>query len=300
MESSMSNQPIGIVNRILNSYSIFKHFKNGYFGNAEKDINYHLVLRNVIEKNIGKDIQHLKILDVGCGQLATQIALFTADGADAIGIDMEHPTYVLSINNLKKTWAQNGFERALKSFIRSVLFDKRYFKKLNHSYNNSIDLSKINTHIMSATDLKFGSETFDFIYSDWVFEHIADVPDALNEINRVLNNSGIVRITIHLFPSLSGGHNLDWHFPDTNPSNKVPPWDHLRDNKFPVNTFLNKFRLADYRNFFQDNMNILTEETHLVGEKILTKDLYKILNEKGYSKQDLLTEYVTFLCSKKL
>ena len=40
---------------------------------------------------------------------------------------------------------------------------------------------------------------------------------------------------------------LDWIRPGERPESPVPPWDHLRDNRYPVNTHLNRLRLDEYR-----------------------------------------------------
>ncbi|MEO0094108.1 MAG: methyltransferase domain-containing protein, partial [candidate division WOR-3 bacterium] len=92
---------------------------------------------------------------------------------------------------------------------------------------------------------------FDFVFSRAVFEHINDVPAAVKEVNRVLSLNGIAVISIHLFPSLSGGHHLEWARPDQSPSTKVPPWDHLRDNNYPVDVYLNKLTINQYREIFR-------------------------------------------------
>ena len=204
--------------------------------------------------------------------------------------------------NLKifyKCLKENGFERAIKSFIRHILFDIAYIKKLSSIYPKKIPYSKLDIRIMSATDLKFKDQHFDFIFSGAVFEHIDDVPTVVREVNRVLKNSGIAWISIHLFPSLSGGHHLEWISPDKRPSKKVPPWDHLLDNIYAVNTYLNKLRLNQYRKVFYDNISVVDEKIKLEGGNILSSELKKILLSKGYTEDDLLTPNVTFLCQRK-
>lgn len=50
-------------------------------------------------------------------------------------------------------------------------------------------------HKMDATDLEFGSASFDAAFLCWVLEHIPDPKRALNEIRRVLKPGSIVYIT---------------------------------------------------------------------------------------------------------
>jgi hypothetical protein len=115
----------------------------------------------------------------------------------------------------------------------------------------------------------------------------------------VLKPSGIAWINAHLFPSLSGGHNLDWQRPDEKPSARVPPWDHLRDNRFPANAYLNRLRLDDYRRLFADSVDVVDEGLTFQGAGLLTPDVEETLAGKGYRREDLVTSTVRFLCRKK-
>ena len=49
--------------------------------------------------------------------------------------------------------------------------------------------------------LPFEDNSFDFLYSDQVFEHVIDYPTTLSEIKRVLKSDGI---SLHFFPSRYG------------------------------------------------------------------------------------------------
>jgi hypothetical protein len=79
----------------------------------------------------------------------------------------------------------------------------------------------------------------------------------------------------------------------------VPPWDHLRDNNFPANVYLNKLRLSDYRQIFHANIEVVEEQLSHEGETILTEELEDLLKMKGYSRDDLLTRSVGFVCRKR-
>jgi ubiquinone/menaquinone biosynthesis C-methylase UbiE len=166
-------------------------------------------------------------------------------------------------------------------------------------YPKSVTFDNLDLHIESATALSFPDTTFDFIYSSWVFEHINDVTMAVGEVNRILKKRGIARIVVHLFPSISGGHNLEWQFPDISRPRKAPPWDHLLENKFPANVFLNKLKLQNYRQIFKDKMKIIEEKIVTNGLSHLAQELEARLLKKGFSREDLISERATFICTKK-
>lgn len=294
----MSGQKISFLDRISSMLYIFHAYRTGLFGDAKGEISFHKQLLEIFRANVNIDINKARILDLGCGQTAVQTILFKADGADVTGIDMEVPTYKMGIKTFMRVIRANGIERAVKSLARHLLFDRRFFSELFSGYGKSIPLNELDIRIMNATDLSFPDNHFDFIYSAWTFEHIEDVPGAIREINRVLKPSGIAWIGIHLFPSLSGGHHLDWAEPDKSLSDKVSPWDHLLDNKYPVNTYLNRYRLGDYREFFSRHMKLLNEKRTYEGESLLTAELEKMLQHKDYTREDLITRIVVFLCKK--
>ena len=152
---------------------------------------------------------------------------------------------------------------------------------------------------MNAAQLAFPDDSFDFIFSSLVFEHIDDVPAAVAEVNRVLRPDGTAWINIHLFPSLSGGHHKDWTDPRKWPSPQVPPWDHLRENRYPADYSLNKLRLGDYRRIFAESLEVMEESLVKEGERILTPQLETELAQRGYPKDDLLVREVAFRCRKR-
>jgi len=301
MATAMAGQPIGIINKLGSAWKIFQCYKKGIFGNVEPYIMTHNFLKDLFNKYCRVELNKARILDVGRGQMAIQTILFKADGANVTGIDIEVPTYKMDLQIFLKVLKNNGFERAAKSLVRHVLYDKRVIKNLSLFCNKNILYlyNKLDTRIMSATNMDFPDNHFDFIFSEAVFEHITDVPMAVAEVNRVLKDSGIGWIMIHLFPSLSGGHNLEWIYPDKSPSNKVPPWDHLLENKYTVNIYLNKLTLNQYRKIFHAYTVVVNEQVKTEGHNILTPELLKILSKKGYTKEDLLTRTVAFTFRKK-
>jgi SAM-dependent methyltransferase len=297
MKTAMSAQPIGLGRRLAASVELFQQYVSGVSGKASDAVALHRELAAVLAPVC--DVRKARILEAGCGQMASQTAMFAADGATVTGIDIEIPTYHMGFRTLCDVMRYNGFERAVKSAIRHGFFDGSYRSALNAEYGAPISHDRLDVRRMSVTHLTFEAATFDFVFSSAVFEHVDDVAAGLREVNRVLKPDGVARIYVDLFPSLGGGHHPEWAEPDTSRPRRVPPWDHLRDNRYPANSFLNRLRLGDYRRLFQEHLKANREHSYEQGAEHLTPELFAELSGKGYTREDLLTRSVVFTGGKK-
>jgi SAM-dependent methyltransferase len=298
MKTATSSQRMPLRLKVESILSLFRAHRKGVSLEAKQAVADHLRLISFFERHVPIPIEKAKILEIGCGQRAVQTVLFHTDGADAIGIDLDIPTYRMNLSVFIRILRQSGFERALKSFTRHLLFDRHYFSEISKAYGKPIPFGGVDTRVMDATRMAFDSGSFDFIFSRSVLEHVDDVAAAMREINRLLQQNGIAVLLIHLFPCLSGGHNPEWGHPDPSSPPNVPPWDHLRDRRFPADTFLNRFTIGQYRQIFRDGLHILEEQTFIEGEKFLTEEIEEELKAKGYTREDLLTSTL-LLCVKK-
>jgi SAM-dependent methyltransferase len=299
MKTTMAGQRIPLRNKIESGYAIFKAHRSGVFSNATYAVGYHRELLTYVEKYVEAPLGQARVLDLGCGQTATQTALFDADGATVTGIDVEIATYAMGPRTFVRTLRRHGRERAFKSLARHVLFDRRFFRDLSKEYGRHISFKNLDVRVMDATAMEFADSTFDLISSDAVFEHMSDVPGAVREMDRVLKPGGIAVVTPHLFPSLSGGHNIEWRRPDEQAARNVEPWDHLRKNKHAVAAYMNGMKLGEYREHFRATLDVIDEHLTVEGERYLTPELEAELGAKGYTREDLLTRTVTFLARKK-
>jgi SAM-dependent methyltransferase len=296
---SMAGQRISFRARVESAFLIFRAHRNRVFSDAEGAIAYHNRLLGTLATHTGLPPQQASILEVGCGQRATQVALFKVDGAQVVGIDIEIPTYRMSIPTLVRVLRANGVERCLKSVARHALFDRAFFAELSRLYGKPLPFSDLDTRLMDVERMRLPSSSFDFVHSAWVLEHVQEVRAAVAEISRVLKPSGIGWMAVHLFPSLSGGHHLEWIDPDRSPSTRVPPWDHLRGNTHPVNVYLNKLRLRDYRQVFREETTVIEEQLTTQGEEVLMPEIAEALRAEGYTREDLLTATAVFVFRKK-
>jgi len=264
-----------------------------YRKRASKDFNTFMMFKNALEPYMGV-LQKKSIIDIGCGRRYPYTLLFHSLGNRVVGIDLSHIAH--DALWIKRYWMEltiNGIE----SFSRALLFDilgqrKTYYKALQWLSDFPLRYRGLVFARMNVENLIFPLETFDLAVSVVCFEHIANVSKAIFEMHRVLKLGGIACVKIHLFTSRTGGHHLGKQF------DKVPPWDHLRQNRFPVPIFMNKLRKAEWLELFSEKFEILGvfDETDKIGEELLTT---KILNELSkYSIDELLTPTITIVARK--
>jgi SAM-dependent methyltransferase len=251
-----------------------------------------------------------KVLDLGCGQRYPFALQCAAKGAKVTALDINYVKPDILILYFFRCLKHNGLKRAIKSFLRKMLFDKHYYQVLEECANGPIFsfLPKIN---FVATDLgklnySLPSQMFDLIASNAVLEHVSDVAGFAIEVKRMLRPEGYFYGFIHNFYSISGGHCLEWAFPDDTKSKKIPPWDHLRANKYPTHVYLNQYKPEQYRNAFAEHLEIKLFEGRDInhdhggkeGVQFLTGQVAKELNK--YPRDLLLTRSYCIICRKNL
>ncbi|MDP2587154.1 MAG: class I SAM-dependent methyltransferase [bacterium] len=262
---------------------------NQVFGGALKTATTHLK----------KPVSDMRVLEIGHGQHATISLLFHSSGAKTTGIDMDYVRFGFSPKTYWRIFKLNGLERALTTLGRNILFDPGYYNEVQKCFGKTLQKRDLNLRRMNAADMDFADNTFDFVFSFAVFEHIADVESTAKEIARVLTSDGVASLSIDLFPSLSGGHNLEWAFPDDAQSKRVPAWDHLRDNLYPTHVYLNKLTATDYLEIFKRHFDVVECAYILEGRSLLTAELEQELTKKGYTRHDLLARSLRVVLHSK-
>jgi len=236
------------------------------------------------------DLRGRRIVDVGCGKSAWLTLLLHSYGAQVTGIDTE---FVSPRRTPRKYWnlaRSNGPERALRTLAWDLVYARPYYRALAALCPFTLRFDDLDTRQMSATALDLPTASFDVVVSHEAFEHIPDVPAAVQALRRLLKPAGVTYIYVHNFTSLSGGHHIEWKYPDTNPSQIVPPWDHLRENRFPdIPSWVNRWREADYRHAFEAAFEILEwVPSANEGKALLTAEIRRELSD--YSDAELLTK----------
>jgi ubiquinone/menaquinone biosynthesis C-methylase UbiE len=148
--------------------------------------------------------------------------------------------------------------------------------------------------------LPFPHGCFDLVTSIAAFEHFLDVPAVVAELRRVLRPGGLVWVSVHLFTSPSGGHNVSF---TEIPLRSVPPgvdaWDHLRQRRLPFSVPLNEWRRDQYLETFARHFDILSHYCALrEGEELLTPEVAAAL--ASYSRDELTCGAYTIVARKPL
>jgi ubiquinone/menaquinone biosynthesis C-methylase UbiE len=147
--------------------------------------------------------------------------------------------------------------------------------------------------------LPFAPASFDLVTSVAAFEHFSDPRRVIAELGRVIRPGGMVWTSIHLFTSLSGGHNLSkTEIPLRRMPRGVEPWDHLRRRALPVDPTLNGWRREQYVDAFARQFEILKRYCTLhEGEQFLTPALEREL--ASYSRDELTCAAYVIVARKR-
>jgi SAM-dependent methyltransferase len=241
--------------------------------------------RAALEKHAGLPVEGARVLDLGCGPRFPALLLFHTFGARATGIDAEVVDPAFGEGAGLRMIRKHGFPRFLKSLARGVLFDRGYYRELRKRAGRTLLFRGLDIRRMDARRLDFPDAHFDLVHSNSVFEHFEDVPRALDELARTLKPKGVASVVVHLFPSLSGGHLLEWAFPDEKVPRASPPWDHLLGRRFPGGVFLNGWRESDYLRELEKRFTLLEYEAYPEGESYLTPERERALS--GWTREEL-------------
>ncbi len=272
--------------RLYSYFALLRHFGRN-IELAEQEYRGFLDILECFESRSSRSANDARVLEIGCGQRFADLLLFHNAGARVTGIDLDYVAPRFSALEMVRAWRANGFERFMKTAIRRAFFDPSYYRALARCCGGKLDFSGVDIRRMSACDMAFDDNTFDFAYSNAVFEHIEHVGDAWREMMRVLKPSGHARIGIHLFPSLSGGHHMAWMDGKHSPKNPVPPWDHLRENRYPAHLYMNGLTKEQYLTCATEHSDIIDIEYMHQGEELLTEDILR--ETEGYTREDLTT-----------
>lgn len=152
------------------------------------------------------------ILDIGSGVGWTTVLLAARTGARTTAID---PNHYKNGNQLKPELNERFFRHL------SALKREPGFGAVQSHTDMTRAIERCSFLMMSAMEMDFKDNTFDFVFSLNAFEHIPDPAAALKEIKRVLKPGGEAYIHFHL-PYYSDGGS---HLAACGLLNK--PWAHL-------------------------------------------------------------------------
>jgi SAM-dependent methyltransferase len=250
-------------------------------------------LRTALQRMWGDHATGKTILEIGCGQWRANVALFSALGHHVIGVDPELPP--MTPREYAAVARQHGLQRVVKTWMLETCLRPRYLRELERLLGQPIRGPKPRLLRTGGEKLPLPDNSVDAVISNNVFEHIADVAAVTKEMHRVLRPGGLAHIIIHPFTAFSGGHHLATiaHGGARSSGPGIPPWDHLRENRFPSGVYLNQLRLADYRAIFEQHLDTLEWSLRgPEGEEHLTPEIERELSQ--YTREELLTGKIDF------
>lgn len=235
-------------------------------------------------------LEGLRVLDLGCGKSYWLTLLLASAGARVTGADTEVVAPGPGLAKYARIARRNGLERALRTFVWEILFARPYYRELARLSPFPLRFQDLDLRPIDGRRLPLDDGEIDVVVSHEVLEHVADPQALVDELARVMQPQGRTYLYVHNWTSLSGGHHIAWKYPDTEPSRVVPPWDHLRENRYPyVPSYLNRLREHEWRRLFERRFAILDWfPTAEEGRALLTDDIRAEL--AGYSERELLTK----------
>jgi SAM-dependent methyltransferase len=242
------------------------------------------------------------ILDIGCGANAPVTLMLHSAGVKVTGID-EYIGYRWGLGfKPGRYWRylqEAGLLKTARKIIGEHVFDRHYYVALAEAIGFTITESGLDLRRMNAENLQFEDSSFDVVYSNAAWEHFSDVRQVNHEVARVLRRGGIAYIEIHLFPSLSGGHDLPWIVPGKTDLNGISPWRHLRDSAWKAPVYLNRLREKDYYRLFEESQRfeVIEWKTEFTeGEELVTEELLQELPD--YTREELTKRSVIVVLRK--
>lgn len=269
-------------------------------------------------KFVGKPLNECRTLEIGFGARPLRLFFLMAKGVDVYGVDLDAPLLDVSPAALRRIAERNGLERAAKSLTRWFVVQRKEYAELARicdtyggsevpSFRNLASRARERLIVSDAAADGFWGQfekPFQFVYSEDVFEHIppAALDKILSQLAEHLDPAGIALIRPNIFSGITGGHQIEWYHNVINDSSLVrrsEPWDHLRKNLFPANTYLNRLLLRDYRSKFSQHFDILEEITTLpdFGRQYLSPSIAEEL--AAYTDEELFSNQVLFVLRKK-
>ncbi len=254
----------------------------------------------VVKEHLGLALRDLDILDVGPGQYPAEMS-YLAVRNRVVGIDLDMIVQSASPLAYLRMLRTNGLRRTVKTLGRKILGVDRSFASELRRQLGVPRLPRAKMMQMDACRMSFPNGSFDFVYARSVFHHLPDPGAALDGIVRVLRPGGACYILLHLYTSTTGC--LDPRI-YTNRSDEVQGWPHLRpasgaklDNQ---STYVNKFRLGEWRNLFDSKMP--DARYYTTEESPATFELARALQNQGeladYSLEELTTHDFAVLWRK--
>lgn len=214
------------------------------------------------------DIFQRRTLEIGYGARPFRLAWLFNRGIDVRGVDLDMPLMKWTPGNLVRIGRQSGWIRAAKSSVRYFLSDLKEWASIGRMFAEThgtpfrLPLDRLAVANAASDAFWDAAGTLGLVYSEDVFEHIPreNLGNLVERMARALAPDGLAIIRPNVFTGITGGHHIEWYphrVPDTETPRQTEPWEHLRQNRRPADTFLNGMTRRDYVALFSRYFEIL-------------------------------------------
>lgn len=251
----------------------------------------------------GLALERARVLEIGYGARPWRLLALLSTGADALGVDAEVPVLEGHAWEYREALRRNGVERALKSFVRHTVFDRRDRRAFRaelrrRGLRERIDRSRF--LVGDAADLALPPGSLDLVISEEVFEHVRreSLARLVPKLARWLRPEGLALIRPNVFTGITGGHHPEWYrytFQLHRRRRWTEPWEHLRRDRMRPDTYLNRLTRAQYRALLETSFEILEEMVAVpdLGRELLTPSVAAEL--AAYPDEELFSNQVLFV-----
>ena len=243
-----------------------------------------------IQRQLGKKVEGLRMLEIGPGQ-GLERARYFGRKNEVIGMDLDVIPVGFDLTSYLRMFRENGPGRVAKSIGRRLLIghtDERAWANLlgvERFQNPKLIHGNICEEVPPVGQ-------FDVIMSWSVFEHLPNPQQAIDNITKLLKPGGVFYISLHLYTSNNGHHDIRAF---TGDEDQLPLWAHLRpttQQAIAPSAYLNRWRLAQWRELFTtmtpDHQEILEPfESYERFQPRVTSELREELAD--YTDEELYT-----------
>jgi SAM-dependent methyltransferase len=240
----------------------------------------------------GLRLENLRVLEIGPGHHLRHMRCLALRN-DVVGIDTDIIPQGFQIADYLRLLGSDPPLLVVKTLGRQMFRqDARFKATLARELGvESSSFAPLPVLRMSATEMSFPDDSFEFVCSFSVFEHIDDPAAALREVGRVLRPGGVAYISVRLYTS-PFGQTAPTRFTTRKP--RPPLWPHLRpafEHIGPDGAYVNRLPLAEWEMLFVHTM----PGVYLVAERHDDEigDALALLREEGeladYTDDELMT-----------
>ncbi len=259
-------------------------------------------VEELVRSNYARKLEGLRMLDVGAGQRMLEMKYFSVRNA-VVGIDRDVIVTGFDPRAYLHLLVRQGVNRTAKTVGRKALgIDRRQTRELAKILRVR-RFPELTVTQMDAAHMTFEPESFDFVYSFAVFQHLENPQAVIEEMRRVLKPGGIFYADFILYTGRTGAHDLRLMGGRTA---EIPLWAHLRPDKsheVRQTAYLNRLRLPEWRSIFAETIPGFELLLKAPERDWLEPEASKLQAQgelKSYDLEELVTAKVMVLWQKPI